>query len=89
MKAKILAQLNRINQQFYQNFADSFSQTRHRIQTGVDRILKLAPQDARILDVGCGNGNLAFQWAKRGFKGVYCGVDFSEGLISAARPSSL
>jgi len=85
MDAEILARLNGINQEFYQTFAQSFSQTRGRIQTGVRRVLQKMPLSGNFLDVGCGNGNLAQAWSEMGLIGAYSGVDFSAGLIAAAR----
>ena len=38
-----------------------------------------------ILDLGCGNGNLAQELAQKGFKGEYLGLDSSEGLLVIAR----
>ncbi|MCL4257950.1 MAG: class I SAM-dependent methyltransferase [Anaerolineales bacterium] len=40
---------------------------------------------ARILDLGCGNGGVAAQLAASGHQGSYVGLDFSEGLLQAAR----
>jgi len=85
MDAEILAQLNGINHEFYQNFAQSFSQTRARIQPGVRRILRQIPLIGNVLDIGCGNGNLADAWSRGGFSGSFSGVDFSPGLIADAR----
>lgn len=85
MKAETLARLNEINQEFYQTFAGSFSQTRQRIQPGVARILSEIPRTGDFLDIGCGNGNLAHHWARQGFSGSFIGVDFSPDLIAAAR----
>jgi SAM-dependent methyltransferase len=41
----------------------------------------------RILDLGCGNGNLARELAKRGYHGSYLGLDFSLPLLQAAESS--
>ena len=37
-----------------------------------------------ILDLGCGNGELARELARRGHRGSYLGVDFSLPLLGAA-----
>ena len=79
--------LNAINQEFYQNFSDSFNRTRNRIQPGVARIIKEIPLVGNWLDVGCGNGALALKWIGQDRKGVYHGVDFSDDLIKHARAS--
>ena len=66
-----------INRDFYTHFGDSFSATRRRIQPGVRRVLARLKGDESILDLGCGNGELARELAKRGQRGPYLGVDFS------------
>ncbi len=74
-----------LNQQFYQTFAHSFSNTRSRIQPGVRfllRDLKLYPS---ILDLGCGNGELVLELVRQGFQGKYVGLDFSEPLLEIAQ----
>ncbi len=89
MKPEIIAKLLAINRQFYQTFAEAFDATRQRVQPGVaqvlERLLETLPRGARILDLGCGNGQVARELARRGFRGTYVGVDFSEGLLEAAR----
>ena len=89
MKAVTLDQLNRINQEFYQKFAHSFAQTRRKIQPGVSSILENVAKNGNWLDIGCGNGNLAYTWAQKGYTGLYFGIDFSVGLIEKAKNNSL
>lgn len=84
MKANTVASLLNLNRQFYQTFAMQFSQTRQKLQPGVNRILKTIDQSSRLLDLGCGNGELARELAKRGHKGRYTGVDFSKELLEEA-----
>jgi len=74
-----------LNRQFYQTFALQFSATRQRLQPGVRRVLESLPKSGRILDLGCGNGELARTLAHRGQGGQYVGVDFSPGLIDEAK----
>jgi len=74
-----------INREFYTRFGDSFSATRQRIQSGVRRVLQRLQGDESILDLGCGNGELARELAKRGHRGPYLGVDFSLPLLQDAR----
>jgi tRNA (uracil-5-)-methyltransferase TRM9 len=74
-----------INHQFYQTFAEQFSQTRQRIQPGVGRILERLPQNAHILDLGCGNGELWRALFRQGHTGLYIGLDSSQGLLDIAR----
>jgi 2-polyprenyl-3-methyl-5-hydroxy-6-metoxy-1,4-benzoquinol methylase len=79
------AALTRLNQQFYREFADQFSQTRQRLQPGVLRLLEGIQPGVALLDLGCGNGELGLELAARGHHGGYTGLDFSPGLLEAAR----
>ncbi len=79
------AKLIELNQLFYQTFALQFSQTRQRLQPGVRRILESLPDAASILDLGCGNGELARHLFQKGFGGAYAGLDFSTRLLAEAR----
>lgn len=73
-----------LNRDFYTRFGDSFSATRHRLQPGVRRVLSMLKGDESILDLGCGNGELARELAKRGHRDSYLGVDFSLPLLREA-----
>ena len=85
MDNETAAKLLQLNAEFYQTFAIQFSDTRQRIQPGVSRILDSINPSAQILDLGCGNGELARELVKRGFDGQYVGMDFSEALLNVAR----
>lgn len=89
MRKEITNHLLEVNRNFYEEFADDFSATRMRIQSGVMQILPGIPEDAKICDLGCGNGNLAFELNKQGFEGQYLGLDQSHGLINYARSHEL
>ena len=84
MNSDIAAYLIEINREFYTDFGDSFSATRHRLQPGVRRVLRMLQGDESILDLGCGNGELARELAKRGHRGPFLGVDFSLPLLRDA-----
>lgn len=84
MDSGTAARLVEINQEFYTRFGDSFSATRHRLQPGVRRVLAKLTGEESILDLGCGNGELARELAKRGHRGAYLGVDFSLPLLREA-----
>jgi tRNA (uracil-5-)-methyltransferase TRM9 len=89
MKPEVAKQLLELNHQFYQTFAGEFSLTRQRIQPGVERILETLPSQARLLDLGCGNGALAERLSQRGHTGTYLGLDISEKLVKIARKMKL
>jgi len=84
MKPEIAQKLVSLNHQFYQSFADDFSETRSRLQMGVLKVLERMPIKASILDLGCGNGKVALHLAQNDFKGTYLGADFSLGLLNWA-----
>lgn len=84
MDSSTAARLIELNRDFYTHFGDSFSATRHRIQPGVRRVLAMLRGDESILDLGCGNGELARELSKRGHRGSYLGVDFSLPLLREA-----
>ena len=84
MDSATLQHLLSLNHQFYQTFAAPFSATRQRLQPGVLRLLPAILPTARLLDLGCGNGELARQLHQRGFQGSYLGLDFSASLLAEA-----
>jgi SAM-dependent methyltransferase len=85
MDSKIAEQLHSLNYQFYQSFATDFSETRGRLQPGVVSILDRLEPDVSILDLGCGNGELACHLDEKAFNGSYLGTDFSPALLKEAR----
>ena len=85
MKPAIAAHLIALNNEFYQTFASHFSATRMRLQPGVMKILDDISKDEKILDLGCGNGELSRELIRREFQGEYIGLDFSQGLLAVAR----
>ena len=86
MDAETAAQLLALNRNFYTQFGASFSATRHRLQPGVQQILSRLHGNETILDLGCGNGELARVLARRGHQGAYLGLDFSLPLLQEAQP---
>lgn len=84
MKTDIAQRLIELNHKFYTDFGESFSTTRRRIQPGVRRILDSLNGDETILDLGCGNGELARTLARDGHRGAYLGLDFSLPLLMDA-----
>jgi SAM-dependent methyltransferase len=85
MRDEVTTRLLQLNSEFYQTFADHFSQTRERLQPGVLKALENLPSEARVLDLGCGNGELALEWLSRDPAGRYIGVDSSSLLLKIAR----
>jgi tRNA (uracil-5-)-methyltransferase TRM9 len=84
MDSGTAARLIEINRTFYTQFGDSFSATRRRVQPGVRRSLGMLQGTESILDLGCGNGELARELATRAHHGPYLGVDFSLPLLRDA-----
>jgi tRNA (uracil-5-)-methyltransferase TRM9 len=85
MKSQTIARLLTLNKQFYQTFGHEFSSTRQHLQPGVLRVVDSLASDESILDLGCGNGELARELMRRGHRGPYTGVDFSPPLLEVAR----
>lgn len=84
MRDDTIRRLQHLNAQFYQTFASEFSNTRQRLQPGVRRLLPRILEQDNLLDLGCGNGELARQLARMRYSGEYTGVDFSPGLLEIA-----
>jgi len=73
-----------LNRQFYTDHGREFSATRERLQMGVMRVLDSLCGDESILDLGCGNGELARTLSRRKHSGSYLGLDFSLPLLNEA-----
>lgn len=84
MDREVAQRLVELNKEFYQKLAGPFSASRSRLQPGVLRVLNGLPSKASILDLGCGNGGVARELARRGHKGRYVGLDFSQELLRVA-----
>ena len=84
MRDDVITRLLQLNSEFYQTFADHFSQTRERLQPGVLQALENLPSTAWILDLGCGNGELALEWISRDPAGRYIGIDSSPLMLEIA-----
>ena len=85
MNAATADRLLNINRQFYDEHGADFSQTRERLQPGVRRLLETLHGDETILDLGCGNGELARSLSGAGHRGAYLGLDFSMPLLKEAQ----
>jgi tRNA (uracil-5-)-methyltransferase TRM9 len=84
MDSATARQLVELNRKFYADFGKNFSATRQRLQPGVRKILSGLAGTERILDLGCGNGELARTLAQTRFHGTYLGLDFSLPLLADA-----
>ena len=84
MNANIARQLLELNRRFYTEYGRDFSATRGRLQSGVLRVVETLRGDEVILDLGCGNGELARTLSRRGHHGLYLGIDFSLPLLNEA-----
>ncbi|HEY6072452.1 MAG TPA: class I SAM-dependent methyltransferase [Anaerolineales bacterium] len=74
-----------LNRTFYEKFGESFSATRGRLQPGVLRLLSSLHGEESVLDLGCGNGELARELGRREHRGRYLGLDFSLSLLHEAQ----
>lgn len=84
MNPDIAQRLIELNRRFYTDFGEPFSATRGRVQPGVRRVLDSLEGNESILDLGCGNGELARILARDGHHGAYLGLDFSLPLLKDA-----
>jgi len=84
MESIIAQQLLDLNLRFYTEHGHDFSATRRHLQTGVLRVIESLRGDESILDLGCGNGELARTLSRRGHHGSYLGLDFSLPLLDEA-----
>ena len=84
MQPKMVEKLLRLNQDFYATYAQSFAATRHNVQAGVQRLIPQLKQAEVVLDLGCGNGNLAELLKSEGFSGSYIGVDENAYFLEQA-----
>jgi tRNA (uracil-5-)-methyltransferase TRM9 len=74
-----------LNRRFYTDHGHDFSLTRGRLQPGVMRLLDRLHGTESLLDLGCGNGELARTLSRRGHRGPYLGLDFSPPLLHDAQ----
>ncbi len=84
MNSATAQRLIELNRDFYDRFGAEFSATRQRLQPGVTRLVDSLNGDESVLDLGCGNGELARALARRAHSGSYLGLDFSLPLLADA-----
>ena len=85
MDAHVAARLLALNREFYQTFSADFAQTRERLQSGVARIAREVTGDVRLLDLGCGRGQLARHLLAEKAPRLYLGLDLNLHLLHHAR----
>jgi tRNA (uracil-5-)-methyltransferase TRM9 len=81
----IATKLMEVNHTFYQKLGKHFSATRSRLQPGVKKVAENLLGESAILDLGCGNGKLAYYLTEHGFSGSYVGLDSSREMLAEAR----
>jgi SAM-dependent methyltransferase len=85
VKPEIIGKLLALNRQFYEAYAEDFSQSRQGINPGFNQLLSELPRPCpRLLDVGCGNGRFGQFLQQHQAVNEYVGVDFSLGLLGIA-----
>jgi tRNA (uracil-5-)-methyltransferase TRM9 len=85
MDSETAEKLLALNRAFYASFARPFADSRPVRDPALTCILPYIPQRARVLDVGCGNGRLAFLLDRERPGVSYLGVDAVPELIEIAR----
>lgn len=82
MRREFIALLKELNRKFYNDFAGAFSASRSASEPGLERILQQVHSGDRVLDLGCGQGRLAFLLSK---DCTYVGMDFSVEMLAMAQ----
>lgn len=88
MRKELIRKLNRLNQNFYQQVSQDFSETRNFSWQGWHKILKFLPnkKKLKVLDIACGNGRLVdFLNKELDDNFNYLGLDNSQALLQIAR----
>lgn len=70
----------------YNQIADSYTDRYFDISSDIpliDRLLSLLPEQAKILDLGCGPGNFTQYLVSKGF--ITEGIDISEAMLTIAK----
>ena len=98
MNKTLIRQLNRLNRQFYQQVATSFSESRSYYWQGWNKLVPYIQELAQhhrgrvtVLDLGCGNGRFGSFLAEQlpQIKIKYIGIDNSQELLKIAQSQTL
>lgn len=82
MNPSVIRKLEALNATFYERHAGAFSNTRTAPWAGWQSVD--VSRDAKVLDLGCGNGRYLKFLRSRGFEGDYHGVDSCGALVERA-----
>jgi 2-polyprenyl-3-methyl-5-hydroxy-6-metoxy-1,4-benzoquinol methylase len=85
MDAQTVNRLIELNEHFYSQFANEFSETRPSGKINLGHILPYLANGVKILDIGCGNGRLAQRLDREPIHADYVGIDAIPALIEIAR----
>lgn len=85
MRQEIIIQLNELNRDFYNQFAETFADSRGASEPGMGYVLSLIRPGNQVLELGCAQGRFA-QLLPAGCQ--YLGLDFSAALIALAQERS-
>ncbi len=97
MNKSFIRQLNKLNKQFYQQVATSFSESRSYYWQGWNKLVPYIQELANhhhnqvtVLDIGCGNGRFGSFLAEQlpDIKIKYIGIDNSKELLKIAQSQS-
>lgn len=83
MDLSTVRHLAAINRRFYAEHGEAFARTRPRLAPGVLRVLGHIGPEARVLEVGCGAGQVGRALARQGT--AYLGLDASPAMMERAR----
>ena len=81
MREEVINLLNNLNRAFYDELAEAFAASRGATEPGLVRVLAQMQPDARVLDLGCGQGRVA---AMLTAGCEYVGLDFSTEMLAIA-----
>jgi tRNA (uracil-5-)-methyltransferase TRM9 len=85
MDESTVERLLALNREFYAAFVDQFAGSRTLADPALTGILPHIPAQAKVLDVGCGNGRLALLLDRERPGATYVGLDAVPELIEVAR----
>ncbi|MCA9369169.1 MAG: class I SAM-dependent methyltransferase [Pseudomonadales bacterium] len=91
MQKSTIAQLNKLNSEFYTTVASDFDNSRNHYWPGWIKLLEHidAEKISSVLDIGCGNGRFG-SFATEHFHNLanYTGIDSNQQLLDAAKTAN-